>query len=141
MSAAKKYKGFDKALSAVKSLPIDKQKVLIQQLIKKDPELATQLTQGLFSFLDLPQLAKSDFKILWFEIPRQKWLLALRGASDELLLFVRSCQTERAFNELIKELKLIGPQPASQVAKAQNELLNEVYEFAKQGRIHLPNRR
>ena len=140
MSAEKKYKGLEKALSALKSLPPAQQKSLIDQLLKKDPELVKQLLEKLFVFSDIPKLAKSDFKLLWFEIPRRTWLLSLRGASDELLLFIRSCQTERAFNELLEDLKSLGPQPTSLVLKAQEQLLAEVTALAKQGRVNLPKR-
>ena len=128
------------ALAAMKELNPEQQRKLILNLISKDPELAKQLLQGLFEFEDIATLAKSDFKFLWFEIPRKTWYLALRGASNDLLLFIRSCQTERAFNELIEELKNLGPQPKSKVLEAQKQLTDEITALAKQGRIHLPKK-
>ncbi|MGZ3724784.1 MAG: FliG C-terminal domain-containing protein [Pseudobdellovibrio sp.] len=128
------------ALAAMKDLNPEQQRKLILNLISKDPELAKQLLQGLFEFEDIATLAKADFKFLWFEIPRKIWHLALRGASNDLLLFVRSCQTERAFNELIDELKNLGPQPKSKVLEAQKQLIDEITALAKQGRVHLPKK-
>ncbi len=140
MAQDKKYKGLQTALAALKDLNPEQRRKLILNLIQKDPELAKQLLEGLFEFEDIATLAKADFKFLWFEIPRKIWHLALRGASDELLLFVRSCQTERAFNELIDELKNLGPQPKSKVLEAQQQLVNEITALAKQGRVHLPKK-
>lgn len=131
----KKYKNINLALSAMKSLTVDQQKALVLNLIKKDPDLAKQLLNNLFEFENIADLAKADFKLIWFELPRRTWHLALRGASDKLLLFVRSCQTQRAFDELMSELKLMGPQPKSVVLKAQNEIVQEIQELLKQGRI------
>lgn len=140
VSNIKKYKGLQIALSALKDLNSDQQKKIILNLIKKDPELAKQLLEGLFEFEDIANLAKSDFKFLWFEIPKNIWYLALRGASDQLLLFIRSCQTERAFNELMDELKQLGPQPKALVLEAQRQLMVEITTLAKQGKVTLPKK-
>ena len=137
MSNEKKYKNLQLALSAMKSLPVDQQKKLIMNLVAKDPSLAKELLNNLFEFEDIIDLAKADFKYLWFEIPRKVWHLALRGASDSLLMFVRTCQTQRAFDELMSDLKLLGPQPKSKVLEAQHEIVNQIQALAKQGRIQI----
>ncbi len=121
----------------MKSLPIDQQKKLILNLVVKDPNLAKELLDNLFEFEDIVGLAKADFKYLWFEIPRQVWHLALRGASDQLLIFVRTCQSQRAFDELMSDLKLMGPQPKSKVIEAQHEIVKHIQASAKQGRIQI----
>lgn len=137
MAEEKKYKNLKLALSAMKSLSTAQQKALVLNLVNKDPELAKQLLNNLFEFENIADMAQADFKLIWFELPRKTWYLALRGASDKLLLFVRSCQTQRAFDELISELKLLGPQPKSAVVKAQEEIVKEIQELSKQGRIHI----
>lgn len=121
----------------MKSLPADQQKKLIMNLISKDPVLAKEMLENLFEFEDIASLAQADFKLVWFEIPRSLWYVALRGASDKLLMFIRSCQTQRAFDELMSELKSLGPQPKSQVLAAQQEIINEIQALAKQERIQI----
>ena len=138
MTREKAYKSLKQALDALKSLPPADQEILLKNLLKRDPELVRQLKENLFEFNDISGLAKADFKFLWFEIPRQTWLMALRAAPDEVLLFIRSCQSERAFNQLIDDLKALGPQPLSKVQQAQSLLLAEIRSLAQQGRVHLP---
>ncbi|MCC2678259.1 MAG: flagellar motor switch protein FliG [Pseudobdellovibrio sp.] len=133
----KKYKNLKAAVSAMKSLPVEQQKKLIMNLISKDPSLAKELLDNLFEFEDISGLSQADFKMVWFEIPRQIWYTALRGASDKLLMFIRSCQTQRAFDELMSELKSLGPQPKSKVLAAQEEICNEIQSLAKQERIQI----
>jgi len=141
MTADKKtYKNLQSAVSAMKSLPVDQQKKLILNLVAKDPALAKELLENLFEFEDIATLAQADFKLVWFEIPRQHWYIALRGASDKLLLFIRSCQTQRAFDELMSELKSMGPQPKSKVIEAQQSILKEIQALAKQERIQILKR-
>jgi flagellar motor switch protein FliG len=137
MTTDKKYKNLQLALSAMKSLSVEQQKALILNLVKKDPELAKQLLSHLFEFENIADLAQADFKVLWFELPRNNWYLALRGASDRVLLFISSCLTKRAFEELMSELKYLGPQSKSVVVRAQQEIVQEIQELAKQGRVHI----
>jgi flagellar motor switch protein FliG len=137
MTTDKKYKNLRAAVSAMKSLPVEQQKKLILNLVGKDPTLAKELLENMFEFEDIAGLAQADFKLVWFEIPRQLWYVALRGASDQLLMFIRSCQTQRAFDELMSELKSLGPQPKSKVLVAQEQIINEIQALAKQERIQI----
>lgn len=121
----------------MKSLSVEQQKALVLNLVKKDPELAKQLLDNLFEFENIADLTRPDFKLIWFHLPRKSWHLALRGASDKLLLFIRSCQTQQSFDGLMLELKTMGPQPRSAVLKAQNEILQEIQELSKQGKINI----
>lgn len=121
----------------MKSLPVDQQKKLIMNLVSKDPALAKELLENLFEFEDIAGLAQADFKLVWFEIPRIQWFVALRGASDKLLLYIRSCITQRAFEELMTEIKSLGPQPKSKVLEAQQLILQEIQSLAKQERIQI----
>jgi flagellar motor switch protein FliG len=140
VSESKKYKSLHLAVAAMKSLPVEQQKKLIQNLIQKDQVLAKTLLENLFEFEDLVTLAQADFKRIWFEIPHKTWHIALRGASDQLLLFIRSLITKRAFEELMAELKDLGAQPQTKVIQAQQEILSEIQTMAKQERIHLPKK-
>lgn len=137
MTSGKTYKNLKGAIAALKSLPVDQQKTLIMNLIAKDPVLAKELLENIFEFEDIAELSQADFKVVWFEIPRQLWYLALRGASDRLLMFIRSCQTQRAFDELMSELKSLGPQPQTKVLQAQQEIVNEIQVLAKQERVQI----
>ena len=134
----KQYKGLQNALAALKTLDPSQQAKLIRNLIAKDPELAKQLQEGLFEYEDIAKLSKSDFKFLWFEIPRQTWLLSLRAAPPEVTRFIQSVLTQRAYLELVDDLKSQGPQPVSKVQEAQKLLLEEIRALAKQGKVILP---
>lgn len=138
MTKDKTYKGLNSALEALKSLNTEEQQKLLEQLLLKDPELVKQLKSNLFEFADISKMAKADFKLIWFELPRNLWHLSLRGATDELMLFIRSCHSERAFNQLLDELKEVGPQPKSKVLAAQRQIISEIQSLAQQGRVHVP---
>jgi flagellar motor switch protein FliG len=137
VSEVKKYKNLRLAVESMKSLPPEQQKKLILNLIQKDPILAKQLLENLFEFEDIASLAKADFKRMWFEIPHQTWHVALRGASDKLLLFIRSCLSQRAFDQLLSDLKDLGAQPKSNVLKAQSEVIQEIQSMAQKEHIHI----
>lgn len=140
MANEKVYKSLQSALDAIKSLNSEEQEKLLNQLVLKDPDLVKLIKGSLFEFKDISKMAKADFKFIWFEIPKNIWFSALRGASDELLLFIRSCQSERAFKQLLEDLKDLGPQPKAKVVEAQKQILAEILNLAQQGKIHLPKK-
>ena len=138
MPFKKEYKSLNLALEALKGLDPEAQKKLIKNLIAKDPELARQLQDSLFEYKNIADLARADFKMIWFEIPRNIWLLSLRAAPPEVTRFIQTNLTQRAYNELVDDLKAQGPQAVSKVMDAQKQLLDEIRSLAKQGRIYLP---
>jgi flagellar motor switch protein FliG len=138
MTQNKHYKSLHLALEALKGLDPEAQKTLIKNLIAKDPELAKQLQESLFEYKHIAELSRSDFKFIWFEIPRNIWLMSLRAAPPEVTRFIQANLTQRAYNELVDDLKSQGPQPVGKVMEAQKQLLDEVRSLAKQGRVILP---
>ncbi|MCE3010250.1 MAG: hypothetical protein LW875_06535 [Proteobacteria bacterium] len=134
------YKGLHHALAALQGLDPTAQAKLLENLAKKDPKLAEALRDELFQFEDIAHLSKADFKKLWFEIPKATWLMALRAAPNSVLKFIAGGLTQRGYEQLAEDLKTLGPQPLSKVQTAQKELLKEIREMAKQGKISLPTK-
>lgn len=135
-----KIDGFAKALEALQELPAEHRARLLLNIAEKNPEIAKKLAEASITFAVMTTISKNDFKVIWWEIERKKWALALRGASTEMMKSLELNLTKRAFEELKSEIAALGPQPKSTVSEAQDEICKVLREMKKAGRISLPVR-
>ena len=111
---------------------------ILKNIAKVDSKTAQVLNDGLFQFTDLQYLLASDFKILWWEIARDQWHLALRNATPEMWKMLETKLSKRAYTELTDSVKALGPQPLSKVQKAQRDICAVVLNLSAQGRMATP---
>ncbi len=135
-----KFNGMKSALDALKHLPETQQKKILEQIAKADPLVAKKLSKGIFEFSDLHQLQKKEFLILWWEVPREQWHLALRQIEPKMMEMIHKSLSARAHEELIADLKAKGPQSLKKVLAAQAEILALAQDLATKGRIQLPKK-
>jgi flagellar motor switch protein FliG len=133
-----KINGLQAAVEALRGLDSESQQRILKDIAKVDSKKAELLNDGLFQFSDLQYLLGTDFKVLWWEIPRDQWHLALRNAPPEIWKMLESKLSKRASAELAESVKALGPQPLSKVQKAQREICALVLSLAAQGRMAIP---
>jgi len=133
--------GFKQALEALQALDEPSRLRILKDIEQKNPKMAAKLKEGLFGFSDLQFILASDFKIIWWEIPRKTWQLALRKAPAGVLKMIQSHLSKRAFEELEELLQHQGPQPASKVLQAQKEVCDSIRSLISQGKIAAPSSR
>lgn len=134
------FPGFQLAIEALQSLDQKTQDRILLQISQTKPDLALKLKNGLFQFTDLEFILDSDFKMIWWDIPRQTWLIALRKASTGIMKMLEKKLTGRAWKELSQQLKEQQPQRLSLVLLSQKEICDRIRELADQGRMALPKK-
>lgn len=133
-----KFNGLKAAIEAVQGLDQTSRQRLLKDLKQKAPEIAKKIEEGLFTFSDIQFLTKTDFQKLWWEISREKWLLALRKTSPNVLKMIEKFTTRRAFQELSQQIKQKGPRPAREVLQAQKEIIDTIRSWAAEGKMAAP---
>jgi len=136
-----KFDGLKAALEALQGLNESRREQILSEISKKDPALGKKLKEGIFEFHDLQYILKSDFQTLWWEVPREKWRLALRKTQPGVLIMVEKFLSKRAFQEFKNDMDQKGAQPLRQVIQAQKEILDTARSLAAEGRIALPNKK
>ncbi len=131
--------GFKEALETLQFLDEESRARILADIAEKDPRLAARLKEGLFDFSDLQFLLATDFKVIWWEVPRITWQLALRKAPSGVLKMLERHMSKRAFQEFSELLSNQGPQPAAQVLRAQNEICETIRHFARLGKMAIPS--
>ncbi|NBT59581.1 flagellar motor switch protein FliG [bacterium] len=108
---------------------------LMTRLEDKDPILAVEIKQHIFSFTDLVKIDQRGLQQILREVPNQNLLLALKNAPEELREKLYEAMSERASAMLKDDLAALGPQRVSDVEKAQKDIVAVVKKLEKEGKI------
>jgi flagellar motor switch protein FliG len=131
--------GGPKKAAAILNALSDRQKDILSEIEEKDAELSSEIEAHLLTFEDLARLSPSDLRTLFQHIDKNTWTLALRKASDELKENLFASMSERAASLLQEDIESLGPQPVSEVKKAQAEIIKVVRALEEEGKINLSN--
>jgi flagellar motor switch protein FliG len=108
---------------------------LMTRLEDKDPILAVEIKQYIFSFTDLIKIDQRGLQQILRDVPNQTLLLALKNAPEELREKLYEAMSERASAMLKDDLSALGPQKVSDVEKAQKDIVAVVKRLEKEGKI------
>jgi len=108
---------------------------LMTRLEDKDPILAVEIKQYMFSFTDLIKIDQRGLQQILRDVPNQTLLLALKNAPEELREKLYEAMSERASAMLKDDLSALGPQKVSDVEKAQKDIVAVVKRLEKEGKI------
>jgi flagellar motor switch protein FliG len=108
---------------------------LMTRLEDKDPILAEEIRQHMFTFTDLIKIDERGIQMILREVPNDKLLLALKSAPEELREKIYTCMSERASEILREDLAALGPQKVSDVESAQRNVVAVVKKLEEEGKI------
>jgi flagellar motor switch protein FliG len=134
-----KINGLKHAIEALQAVDEPTRLRIIKDIAEKNPEIAKKLSDGLFEFSDIQFFLKTDFQIIWWEVPQTTWKKALRKAPPGVMKMLESFLSTRAFEQLKEDMKSFGPQPVSQVLSAQKEVVDTIRMLMSNGRIAPPS--
>ncbi|MFK8138576.1 MAG: FliG C-terminal domain-containing protein [Bdellovibrionales bacterium] len=139
MAAAKKPKttqyGVTQALEALSHVDQKTRESIMKNLAVLDPEVARELDEKMLRFEDLVLMNHSGLQSFMKEIEDKKLVLALRGASPDLLKKIFSCFSKRKVQMLGEDIKNLGPQPLSKVEEVRSEIMKEARVFLEAGKM------
>ncbi len=108
---------------------------LMTRLEDKDPILAEEIRQHIFSFTDIIKIDNRGIQLILREVPNEKLLLALKSAPEELCEKIFAAMSERAATMLKDDLGAMGAQKISDVEKAQRDICALVQRLETEGKI------
>lgn len=119
------------------SLKKEEKKGLLEGLEKKDTDLAKSIQKYLFTFEDLLTLKKEDVQKVIREVDTNDLVLALKGASKELLELILKSMSKRAAESLKEELDNMGPAKVKDVEAARDKVVAAVRQLESNGQLIL----
>lgn len=108
---------------------------LMTRLEDKDPILAEEIRQHMFTFSDISKIDDRGIQLILREVPADKLMLALKSAPEELKEKIYGAMSERAATMLRDDLEAMGPQKVSEVEGAQREIVKIVRRLEEEGKI------
>lgn len=138
MTDPKKSKNFDGIQSAAEMMNVmekSQRDKLLQSIAEREPEMAEMIRQRMFIFEDLVKFSGRSLQILLKEIPIEKWVIALRNATDEFKAVIFENLSERAAKLLQEELQLQKPQKLSKISSTQQEIVKTAQKMILEGKI------
>ena len=114
---------------------------ILSALEERNSESAEKIRALMFTFDDLQRLDPAGVQVLLRAVPKDKLVLALKGATESLRdMFFRN-MSERASRLLKDDLAALGAVRLRDVDEAQAAIVGQAKELAAQGQIRLADGR
>lgn len=110
---------------------------IMEVLIQKDPELATEIKNLMFVFEDMLRLRDRDIQRVLKGIDSKKLAMALKVSSEELKSKIFNNMSTQASEALREEIEYLGAVRLREVEEAQLAIVEQVREMENRGEIVL----
>ncbi|MDZ7373501.1 MAG: flagellar motor switch protein FliG [candidate division KSB1 bacterium] len=111
------------------------EKLILDEIEARNPELADKIRDLMFTFDDLILLDDRSIQRVLKEVDTRQMALALKGASEEVKQKIFKNMSERAATILREEMEYMGPVRLRDVEEAQRQIANMVRTLEEEGEI------
>lgn len=113
------------------------QKQILDNLEIQNPSLASDVLDNLFTFEDIAKLNDIAVQRIIREIDQSVLVLALKGATDEMMNLILSNTSQRAAERIKEDLEFLGGVKISEVEAAQRKIVDVVRTLEEKGEIQI----
>lgn len=111
------------------------ERLILDGLEQRDPELAEQVRGQMFMFEDLVSLEDRAIQLVLREVQVNDLATALKGVPDKVRARVQQNMSERAALMLAEEIELLGPVRVHIVEEAQAAIVRVIRNLEETGQI------
>ncbi|MFQ5705940.1 MAG: flagellar motor switch protein FliG [bacterium] len=108
---------------------------ILEILVQKNPELASEINKLMFVFDDLVRLRDRDIQRILKDVDNKTLAMALKISSDKLQEKLFKNLSQQAAEALKEEIEYLGPVRVKEVEEAQWNILEHVQELENSGEI------
>jgi flagellar motor switch protein FliG len=113
------------------------EKMILEGLEQRDPELAEQVRGRMFMFEDLVNLEDRAVQLVLRQVEVGNLATALKGVGAAVQAKIMSNMSDRAATTLAEEIELLGPVRVQTVEEAQTEVVRVIRALEAAGDIIL----
>lgn len=113
----------------------ENQERIVAQIQDSSPELATQITESMFTFDDIAGLSDRGIQVLAQRVEHDDLVLSLKKASEETKTRIYENVSARKKGLIESDYETLPPSHLSDVQKAQQRVLATLDELRKEGKI------
>jgi flagellar motor switch protein FliG len=111
------------------------EKLILEGLTSRDEALAEEVRSRMFVFGDIVLLEDRAMQLVLRQVETAQLSVALKGVSEEVRDTVLRNLSERARENLVEEIELLGPVRLSQVEDARAEVVQSIRRLEESGQI------
>lgn len=111
------------------------EKLILEGLEERDPELAEEVRSRMFLFEDLVNLEDRAVQLVLRQVEVANLAIALKGVAPVVHTKIMNNMSERAAATLAEEIELLGPVRVQAVEEAQTEVVRVIRELEESGQI------
>ncbi len=130
--------GVDRTARVLGQMSRTENGMILESLSDKDPDLADSLRRRMIVFEDLSALNNMAIQVVLKQVDRDDLVVALKGASAQLVDLFLSNVSSRAADDIREEMEIMGPVPRSRIRAAQERITAAALTLAEEGSIYLP---
>jgi flagellar motor switch protein FliG len=108
---------------------------IVEGLEALDASLADEVRSRMFMFEDIVELEDRSVQLVLRQVDTGQLALALKGVSETVRNKITSNLSERAAENLIDEVEILGAVRLTQVEEAQQAIIRSIRELEEQGQI------
>lgn len=131
------YAGSRGVADLLNRLEPNSSKNILETIEKEDPKLALSIRNLMFTFEDFLGVPEVGIRELLSQVDKKTLALALRGASEELKLYIFKSMSSRAVEMLKEDMDVLGAVKSREVVKAQQELVAVARKLETEGKLTL----
>ncbi|MDO8106122.1 flagellar motor switch protein FliG [Isoptericola sp. b441] len=111
------------------------EKAILEGLEQRDKDLAEEVRSRMFVFADITMLEDRAIQLVLRGVEMSSLATALKGASDEVRDKILANLSERARENLVEEIDLLGPVRMSVVEEARASVVQAIRQLEETGQI------
>ncbi|KQU65270.1 flagellar motor switch protein FliG [Phycicoccus sp. Root101] len=111
------------------------ERLILEGLEQRDPELAEEVRAQMFMFEDIVNLDDRAVQAVLRQVDTKQLALALKGVSTEVRDKITRNMSERAGAGLVEEIEVMGPVRLKQVEEAQAVIIRLIRSLEESGDI------
>lgn len=110
---------------------------ILEKLEQEDSYLAEKIKEKMFTFEDIVKLGNREVVEILKSVDKNTLMLALKGASDDVKNKFFSNMSQKAATIMKEDMEAMGPARASDVEKAQKEVILVIKKLVEEGKIDI----
>ncbi len=108
---------------------------IVEGLKALDAALADEVKSRMFMFEDIVDVEDRSVQLVLREVDTGNLALALKGVSETVRTKITSNLSERAAENLLEEVEILGPVRLAQVEEAQQAIIRVIRTLEEQGQV------
>lgn len=127
--------GLDPLVNIINRSDRSTERQIVEGLESLDAALAEEVRSRMFLFEDVVQLDDRAVQLVLRQVETSELALALKGVADAVRTKITSNLSERAGENLVEEIDMLGPVRLAQVEEAQQSVIRSIRQLEERGEI------